>query len=103
MRFKEPEPFDPKKEYEIGDKVIIGDKVLIAQKYTQINMRHISHEVAYSMFVLTGKIATQCGMCDVDNSVCNLDAPCFKYGSLNTKYRKDRKNINFRFRNKIKK
>lgn len=91
MRFKEPEPFDPKKEYQIGDKVIFDNKILKAEKWTDVNTRHLPEGFEYKMFCATGKIFTQCGMCDVDNKVCNMQSPCFKYD------RKDRKNINFRF------
>lgn len=94
MRIKQPEQFDPEKEYKIGKRLIYNGRVLIAVKYTK-TPKWIIDKYSDLMFAF-GKLPTQCGMCEIKYSDCKgiVNSPCQKYN------RKDRKEINFRFKRK---
>lgn len=92
MRVLKPEVFDKLKTYKPGQKVIYKEKVLIAEKYKPIPAA--IYEKHKELFLISGKLPTQCGMCFIDYGDCSgiVSGTCDKFN------RKDRININFRFK-----
>ena len=86
MRLKKPEPFDPGKEYKIGERFIYQNKTLVCVKYKRIARAYTK------MYLDANLFPTQCGLCRVNYSDCKgvCDSPCQKYN------RTDRKEVNYK-------
>lgn len=83
MRVKQPEAFDPKKEYKIGERAIYNGLVIIAEKWGKWDKHFSNKEPA--------KFAPRCIRCKIERADCpGLNLQCDPYS------RKDRKTIYWR-------
>lgn len=83
MRVKQPEPFDPNKEYNPGERCVYRGMVLIAERWTAADARFANNNP--TMF------AQRCVRCKIKREDCpGIGRKCDKY------HRADRKTIYWR-------
>lgn len=83
MRVKQPEPFDPNKEYNPGERCVYRGMVLIAERWTAADARFANNNP--TMFAL------RCVRCKIKREDCpGIGRKCDKY------HRADRKTIYWR-------
>lgn len=81
MRIQKPKPFDPKKEYKIGERCIYNGMILILKKWTNVDPDFI---IKYKIPI---EMASRCLSCRIKPDVCTgAHLQCDKFN------RKDRKN-----------
>lgn len=75
MRVKQPEPFDPNREYSPGERCVYRGMVLIAEKWTAADARLANNNS--TMF------AQRCVRCKIKREDCNVQKPETKLPGMN--------------------
>lgn len=87
MRVKKPQPFDPDRQYNLGERAVYRGSVVVAERWTKIK-----EQIANEPGNITPK--WRCSLCAIDGKECSKF--CDEYG------RTDNKRIYFKKMNGLK-